>query len=208
MPGAAEEWLPEEREAGVGGARQQVLHLVEEEERAAVLCEKALGEPELLQPLAPARLIAVVVRLADAVEGHAEPLGEHLAELGLARPRRTVEQDVHARRGSPERTLDQALDVVAALGDMVEIRPFQLACRCCVQQQAVHVVAGAVRHRRQPPQAVDRRHVAVAVDGNEPRAYQRRFVGEAAVNGIGRYAEECGHGRSPDVSGLVRRVER
>ena len=84
-----------ERPAG-GGARQQVLHLVEEEERAAVPRQQALGEPELLQPLAAAGLVAIVVRFADAVEGHAEPFGQHLAELGLARPRRAVEQDVHA----------------------------------------------------------------------------------------------------------------
>ena len=46
--------------------------------------EESLGEPKLLEPLAPNGLVSVIVRLAHAEERHAEPLGQHLAELGLA----------------------------------------------------------------------------------------------------------------------------
>ena len=46
----------------------------------------ALGEPVLLEAFAAHRLVARVVGFAHAVERHVEPLGEDLAELGLARP--------------------------------------------------------------------------------------------------------------------------
>ena len=58
----------------------------------------ALGEPGLLEAFAAHRLVALLVELAHAVERHVEPPGEDLAELGLARPGRTVEEDVHPSR--------------------------------------------------------------------------------------------------------------
>ena len=99
--------------------------------------------------------------------------------------------------------------MIPAFGDVVEIRPLQLAGRCCIQQQAVHVVTGAVWHRRQAPQALDGRHVAVAVDGNEACAYQRRFVGEAAVKRHWPITPRSAGMAAPlTLRGLVRLVER
>ena len=89
--------------------------------------EQALGEPELLEAFAAHRLVALVVEFAHAVEGHVEPPREDLAELGLARPGRAVEEDVHARRTALERAGDHPLDVVAVAGHVVEVRPFELA---------------------------------------------------------------------------------
>ena len=64
----------------------------------------ALGEPELLEAFAAHRLVALLVELAHAVERHVEPPREDLAELGLARPGRAVEEDVDARRGASARS--------------------------------------------------------------------------------------------------------
>ena len=114
--------------------REKVLHLVEEEERPAVPGEQALGEPELLEAFAAHRLIALVVEFAHAVEGRVEPLGEDLAELGLARPGRAVEEDVDPRGAALERALDHPLDVIAVAGHVVEVRPFELACGRRVEQ--------------------------------------------------------------------------
>ena len=44
--------------------------------------------------LAAHRLVALVVEFAHAGERNVEPLGEDLAELGLARAGRAVEEDV------------------------------------------------------------------------------------------------------------------
>ena len=50
---------------------------------------------ELLEAFAAHRLVALLVEPAHAEEGHVEALGEDLAELGLARTGRAVEEDVH-----------------------------------------------------------------------------------------------------------------
>ena len=63
--------------------------------------------------------------------------------------------------------------MIAALGDVVEVGPFQLACGRSIQQQATCVEARATGNSGQPPQPVDDGHVAIAIDGNKPRAHQR-----------------------------------
>ena len=113
---------------------EKVLHLVEEEERPAVPGEQALGEPELLEAFAAHRLVALVVRFAHAVKRRVESLGENLAELGLARPGRAVEEDVDPPRAALERARDHLLDVIAVAGHVVEVRPFELACGRRVEQ--------------------------------------------------------------------------
>ena len=67
--------------------------------------------------------------------------------------------------------------MIAALGDVVEVGPFQLACGRGVQQQATCVEAalpGTVASRRSRSTM---RHVAIAIDGNKPRAHQWGPVG-------------------------------
>ncbi len=152
--------------------------------------EQALGEPQLLQPLAAARFVAIVVRFADAVEGYAEPLGKDLAELRLAGPRRAAQEDVDARFGLFEGASQQSLYMIATLGDMFEVRPFQLARGRRIQQQATCVEAGTAGDGGQAPQPVDDRHFAIAVDRNEPRAHQRSAVGKPVADGAGRNAEQ------------------
>ena len=196
LPGR--EQAPEEPQTREG-IRKQVLHLVEEEERPAVPGDQALGEPELLQPLATAGLVAVVVRFPDAVEVHPEPSGQHLAELGLAGARRAVQEDVHARRAGLEGACEQPFDVVAVLPEVVEVRPFELARRRLSQQQAVHVQSGSAGHGGQAVQPVDDREVAVvAVDAHQPRPDERR---------IGRRRPRivlADTPRSADSTGLLR----
>ena len=83
-------------------------------ERRSSISSKRRSEPrfpasrrwaslKLLEPFAAYRLVAPVVRFADAVERHAEPLGEDLAELRLPRTGRAVEKDVHPRGAACER---------------------------------------------------------------------------------------------------------
>ena len=158
---------PEEPPRGEG-VGEKVLHLVEEEERAAVSGEEALGEPELLEAFAAYRLVAPVVRFADAVERRAEPLGEDLAELRLPRTGRAVEEDVHPRGAACERALDHPLDVVAVAGHVVEVRPVELARGRRVEEQAVHVGSGAGGRGGEPVQPVERLEVPVGVDADEP----------------------------------------
>ena len=71
-------------------AREQVLHLVEEQQRARLPREQALEKPHLAESVVAHRLAAVLVRLTHGVERCAQPLGQRLAELGLAGARRTV----------------------------------------------------------------------------------------------------------------------
>ena len=124
------------------GRREQVLHLVEEEQGPAVAGEQAVGEPQLLEPLAASRLVAFFVRLADAEGTHSELLGQRLAELGLAGARRSVHEHVHARSAGIESALQQPFHVVAVGGDVIEIRPFELARGRGAEQQVAHVEAG------------------------------------------------------------------
>ena len=194
---------PEEPQTRVG-VRKQILHFIEEEERAAAPGDQALGEPELLQPLVAGGLGAVFVRLPDAVDVHPEPSGQHLAELGLAGPRGTVQEDVHARRAGLEGASEQPLDVVAVVPEVVEVRPFELARGRLSQQQAVHVELGSAGNGSQAVQPVDEREVAVvAVDAHEPRPNERRIGPEAVEDRIGRYAEEGGQRGSSEIERIA-----
>ena len=91
----------------------------------AIPGEEALGEAELLEPLAAQGLVAFIVRFADAVQSHAETLGQHLAELGLAGSRRPVQENVHPRCTGVESAFQHSFDVVSITGDVVEVRPIR-----------------------------------------------------------------------------------
>ena len=80
---------------------------------------------------------------------------------------------------------DQLFDVIAALGDVVEVGPLELACWRGVQQQAVHAEAVAARSDSQSPQPRDDPEVAVVIDGDKPGVDQRSVGGKAARHGIG-----------------------
>ena len=147
---------------------EKVFHLVEEEERPAVPGEQALGEAELLEAFAAYRLVAPVVRFAHAVERRVEPFGKDLAELGLARTGRAVEEDVHPRGAACERAPDHPLDVIAVAGHVVEVRPVELARGRRVEEQAVHVGSRAGGRGCEPVQPVERLQVPVGVDAHEP----------------------------------------
>ena len=148
---------------------KKVLHLVEEEERSAVPGEQALGEPKLLEAFAAHRLIALVVRFAHAVKRRVESLGENLAELGLARPGRAVEEDVHPRGAALERAPDHPLDMVAVAGHVVEVRPVELARGRRIEQQTLHVGS----HRRLPPSQypISQRHLQTG--SSTPSSHRR-----------------------------------
>ena len=178
---------------------EKVLHLVEEEERSTVPGEQALGEPKLLEAFAAHRLFALVVGFAHAVKRHVEPPGEDLAELGLARPGRAVEEDVDAGGAARERALDHPLDVVAVTGHVVEVRPIELARGRRVEEQTVHVGSRAGRSRGEPAQPIERAQVPVFVDGDETRAHEWCVRPQAGVDGVRRHAEERGQRRALDV---------
>ena len=161
--------------------------------------EQALGEPKLLEAFAAHRLIALFVELADAVEGRVESLGEDLAELGLARPGRAVEEDVDARGTALERAPDHPLDVIAVAGHVVEVRPFELACGRRVEEQPVHVGSRAGGRGGEPVQPVERSQVPVTVDADEPRPDKWRVPSEAPLDGVRRDAKERGQRRILDV---------
>ena len=173
-----------------------VLHLVEEEEGPAVPGELALGEPELLEAFAAHRLVALLVEPAHAEEGHVEALGEDLAELGLARTGRAVEEDVHPSRATRERAPDHPLDVIAVAGHVVEVRPLELARGRRVEEQPVHVGSGAGGRGGEPVQPVERLQVPVAVDADESRADERRVRPQPALDGVRRHAKERGQRRT------------
>ena len=161
--------------------------------------EQALGEPKLLEAFAAHRLIALVVRFAHAVERRVESLGENLAELGLARPGRAVEEDVDPWGAALERAPDHPLDVVAVAGHVVEVRPFELACGRRIEQQTVHVGSRAGGRGGEPVQPVERSQVPVTVDADEPRADKWRVPSEAPLDGVRRDAKERGQRRILDV---------
>ena len=183
------------------GAGEQVVHFVEEQQRAAVTAEQALREAKLLEPLAAQGLTALLVRLADAVEGHAKVLGQHFAQLGLAGARRPVEEHVHSCRPRLESASQYLDDMVAVAVDMVEVRPPELARGRGPEQQAVHLEARAARCGDEPVQPTDHVQVTVAVHGDEPRAHERRIVPQTAVDGVGRHTEECRQRQPPEVEG-------
>ena len=81
---------------------------------------------------------------------------------------------------------------------MVEVRTFELARGCRVEEQPEHVNSGAGRSGGEPVQPVERR-VPVAVDADEPRADERRVRPEARLDGVRRYAKERGERRTLDV---------
>ena len=113
---------------------KEILHFVEQENRIVAAGQKPLRKAEFLNPFRPIRLVPPIVRFADAVEFHLQLAGQGPAELGLAGPRRTVNQDVDAPFARLQSALDQAFDVVAAFTDMIEVRPFEFARGTHVEQ--------------------------------------------------------------------------
>ena len=181
------------------GVREQILHLVEEEHRSVVACEQALGEPKLLDPLAPSRLVPILIRLTNAEERHAEPFGQHLAELGLAGSRRSVQEHVDARSTGIESAFQQPFDVVAIGGHVVEVGPLEVARGRGAEQQAVDVDAGVAGYGGKAVESVDEDEVTVIVDRDEPRTDERGVVSESAVNRVGRDSKEHGQRRALEV---------
>ncbi len=175
------------------GVSEQVFHLVEEEERTPVPGNQALRQPEFLEPLLARRLVSVIVGFADAVEGHAEPCGERLAELRLAGAGRTVEEDVDARRAVVERAPQQLLDVVAVGGDMAEIRPFEFGRRRDIEKQTGDVDVPVAGCRGEAAEPALHLQVAVVVDGHEPGADQRRTGVQTGLNRPDLQTENQGH---------------
>ena len=201
LPAAGVERAPEESEIRKGVA-EQVLHLVKEQNGPPASGEESLGEPKLLEPLAACRLVSVIVGLAHAEERHAEPLGQHLAELGLAGARGAVQEHVHARSTGVEGTIHQPFDVVAVGADVVEVRPLEVARGRGAQQQVSDVDARVAGDGGEAVQPADKRQVSVAVDGDEPRAHERRVVSKPPVDGVCRDSKEHGQRRILEVEGV------
>ena len=167
---------------------EQVLHLVEEEERPLATCQQALGEAQVLEALVPGGLVAVLVGLADIVEVGPGPGGQGPAELALAGPRRPVDQDVHPPRAGAQGALHDLFDMVARLRHVIEVRPLQLSRRRRVEQQAAYIQTAFVGEVGQPVQPLHRLKVAVVVDGDESGLHERRIRREAGQEGAGGQA--------------------
>ena len=179
--------------------REQVLHLVEEEDRMRAVGEQALGEAKLLEPLPARGLAAIVIGFPDGVEGHAEPSGKGPAELRLPRPGLPVHEDVDPLGPGPKRAAKERLDVVARLGDVIEVRPLELPGGRRVEQKRVRVVPCAGGTGRQSMQPVDDRDVSVFVDRDEPRSHERSVRLEAREESRPPDAEEARKRGTPHV---------
>ena len=75
--------------------------------------------------------------------------------------------------------------MIAVSGHMVEIGPAQLARTGSLKQQMRHVGTGHPRKPVQPRQPADDRHLAVVVDGHQPRCHKRRIGREPAIERAG-----------------------
>ena len=181
------------------GALEQVFHLVEQEQRPPVVGDQALGEPEFLESLAARRLIAVIVRFADAVEGCTEPRRQRLAEFRLAGAGRPVKQNVDARRPTVQRAFHQLLDMVPGIGDMVEIRPFEIARRRDIQEQARDVDVPVAGRGREATESSRDCKVAIVVDGDKPRADERRTVPQAGLDPVCCQTEKQRHRPAAEI---------
>ena len=62
--------------------------------------------------------------------------------------------------------------MVAVLGDVVEVLPLELACRCRVQQQVAHVAAVGRGHGGEAVQAPRDFRIAVPVDTHQAGSQQ------------------------------------
>ena len=189
-PGAARahELHPPER----GRVREQVLHLVEEEYRTGAAREEALGEAKLLESLPARWLVTFFVRFPNDVESHPEPSGKGPAELRLPGPGLPVHEHVDSLGSGAKRSPDEAFHVVPGVGNVVKVRPLELAGRRGVEQQLVGAELAVSGNRRQSVQPVDDRDIAVLVDGNQPRFHKRCVRLEARKEGPPGDAEKAG----------------
>ena len=70
----------------------------------------------------------------------------------------------------------QLLDMIAIVGNMIEIRPFEVARGGDIEKQASYVGVSVAGRGNEPTQPVDELEVFVLLDGNESRAYQRGAI--------------------------------
>ncbi len=123
----------------------QILHLVEQQRRAAALREHAVRELERVDAVPASGLIAILIGLTHAVERHIGRRGERARELGLAGPRRTVDQDIDPRRTFADRAgeqPDEEADIGFASDEVAGTEPRLLAWADRDLEQAI-----GVRHR-------------------------------------------------------------
>ena len=178
--------------------RQQVGHLVEQEEGIPTPREQALCEREFAEPFQAVRLPAPPVALADAEQGHAEPRGHGPAELRLSGAGRAVEEDVDAGLPGLQRPPEEPLDVIPAFRDVVEISPFERRPVRLAEEDVPdpEIPAGQVG---EAGETLDEREVAVVVDRHEARPHQRRLRREAHGDRAVRHVEKIGQRGVPHV---------
>ena len=159
---------------------------------------------QFLKPFHAAGLVAVVVRLADAEQIHAQPGGQYLGELRLAGAGGTVQQDVDSGGAALQRTPHDFPDVLAVRTKVIEVAPLQLARHGIAQQQAGHVLVGPLGRSPQPHQPFHQPQVIVAVERDQTGAQQRRTGADTFADGVHRHAEEPAQQRiaqAEDVGG-------
>ena len=93
--------------------------------------------------------------------------------------------------------------MIPVRGDVVKVRPLEIARERRREQQAMRIQARVADHGSNSAQAADYVRVAGGVDGDEPGAHQRRPGREATMDRTHRDPEKRRQGTSPQVEGGV-----
>jgi hypothetical protein len=184
---------------------EQVLGLVEQQERGRAAGEQALGEAKLREPLGPARLVPVLRRLADRVEWGADRGGQRLAELGLAGAGGAVEQHMRARPAGAQGACQHLDRVGRRRAEMGEVLQRQAGRERAAEQRLAGDLGGggrdAERVRKLALQPFEHDQLAIAVHGEQPRGAQRPVRREPPLHRrLGEAREQRDHrriGREP-----------
>ena len=150
------------------------------------------------------RFIAVLVGFTDSVQRQPQAPGQDLGELRLAGAGFAVEQHVYPRLTAVQGAFQNPLHIIPLHGHVVEVLPLEIAFRCGVQEQAVHVTVVGSGCGGEAVQASRRLRVPVPVDAHQPGAHEGLVVGEATVHRVGRLAEQHGQARSLEVEDAAK----
>jgi hypothetical protein len=107
---------------------EQVIRLIDDNDRPARDCADGVGNEERRDPLAPVRLAALFTRLSAELDREADASAKRLGKLALARSRRSVEEKVHAaaRRASETSSVpDNPASEIAEVAKVLEVFPGQ-----------------------------------------------------------------------------------
>ena len=89
--------------------------------------------------------------------------------------------------------------MIAIGGDVVEVRPLEVARGGAAEQQVSDVDSRVAGDGGEAVQPVDEVQVTITIDGDEPGADERSVVSEPAVDGVDRDSKEHGQRRTFEV---------